>query len=143
LVKLKPLDKQTLAYIAGLVDGEGCISLHGRNGDGSTQVIFNIANTFLPLHKWLKRTLGVGNYYIHNRNVCNTWKVAYNYSFSKEATEVLLPLLYPYLFIKKRQAKVLLDYLKVLKTTKVKTPERIRKVDACIDKIRKLNKRGR
>jgi intein/homing endonuclease len=47
-------DDVTLAYVAGLIDGEGCISVR-RSDDAVTLVV---GMTYAPVINWLERTLG-------------------------------------------------------------------------------------
>lgn len=137
------MKKADVAYLAGIIDGEGTLSLHSRNKSGSTQIIFNVSNTCLPLLKHLKRVTGTGTIACCNRPKNPKWKIGYNWRVPQSSAYWLLPLLLPHLVVKKKQAKILLHYLHVLSTTKVKTSRRNRQVDKCIKKIQKLNRKGR
>ena len=103
---------EVLAYMAGIIDGEGCI-LIGRKSQGKGKsprltLIVNIVNTNEWLIQWIKMQFG-GN--IRNRFPPNpnakmiwTWRVE-----SKKAME-LLKLVLPYLQIKRPQAELAIQF---------------------------------
>ena len=103
---------EVLAYMAGIVDGEGCIMI-GRKSQGKGEpprltMIVNVVNTNEWLIQWIKMQFG-GN--IRNRFPPNprakmiwTWRVE-----SKKAME-FLKLVMPYLQIKRPQAELAIQF---------------------------------
>ena len=51
---------ETCAYIAGLIDGEGTITLTREHRSESRRLLVSIANTELALLDFVRRTLGAG-----------------------------------------------------------------------------------
>lgn len=113
--KCKRLTVGHKAYIAGIIDGEGCIAIHRRSGRGckygySFYGVLRVSNTNLALLEWLQTITGLGaiveNKVTGNRRRQWEWKV-----HSQQASG-LLKLLYPYLRVKRENAEVLLGFLK-------------------------------
>ena len=100
------MEKQ-IAYISGVVDGEGCIMIgkYPRKGNKSLayRAFFNIANTHVPLLEFLKSVMG--GKIIEMKNKCFTL------NFTANEIRNLIPQLLPHLIVKKKQAEVLLDFL--------------------------------
>lgn len=99
-----------LSYIAGIIDGEGsiCIS-HQRQGKyDSLTVQVNVTNTQPILIHWLQQYFDCGfivkrsDKRLKNRTVY-WWIVR-----SQKAVKTVLEKVYPYLFLKRRQAKLCL-----------------------------------
>jgi hypothetical protein len=113
-------DKTKYAYLAGLIDGEGHIGIvmdstkHQHNPDRSIgyAALLTIANTDLAIMKWLKQEFG-GNYYLHKsynqqHRKMYTWRMR-----GLKQLELLLLAFLPYLRIKREQAKVLLEFVRI------------------------------
>ena len=100
------------AYIAGIVDGEGCLRIDkgktGKNGVRRTKysVTIGVANTCFRLVKYLKAITGVGSILPiprrGNRKPQIRWMV-----YSQQA-EDFLKQIRPWLLVKNRQADLLL-----------------------------------
>lgn len=93
------LKKTDLAYIAGLIDGEGCLSANRKKDCIATNL--SVVNTNRPVIEFLQRYCGGGIYRRHplGRRVVWTWWLS-----SNPATQLLRQLL-PYLQIKREQAQ--------------------------------------
>ena len=120
----------TLAYTAGLLDGEGNLSI-GQRADGEFYSRFAIYNTHLKTLKWLKVQFKVGWVGRGSGNGCYAWVVS-----SKQA-EPLLSALLPYLRIKKRQAKTWLTFRRTFNGTPL-TKGKIKLRQALVAKLRAL-----
>lgn len=107
------MDKnETIIYLAGIVDGEGCIGLEhlsptkGRKKDYYVCRL-TVINTSIKLMELLVATLR-GQFdtrkKIEGRKTCYRWHV-----FGTDL-EVAMNSLLPYLLIKKEQAKLVLEY---------------------------------
>ena len=97
-----PREKTKLAYMAGLVDGEGCLRI---NKEDRCSVI--ITNTDIKMIEWVKFNFG-GIIYLEEREK-NNWKSCYTINIRK--TKDILKLLIaikPYLTIKIEQADKLI-----------------------------------
>jgi hypothetical protein len=104
-----------LAYVAGVVDGEGSLSLAGaismsKNGTPywTYQVGVGIYNTSRPLMEWLVTNFG-GEFAARKRSPkhkqCYRWRLENN-----EKREAFLRVILPYLIVKPKQAELLLRY---------------------------------
>lgn len=105
-----------LAYIAGIVDGEGTISLHGANrkvrktGSAFYYPFVQIANTNKELIDWLDNRIPISHkIYAYKRNPEKqkpSYLIQIRGSYGVEFCKLVLP----YLVCKKRQAEILLEY---------------------------------
>jgi hypothetical protein len=75
--KVKQLAAAEAAYIAGLVDGEGTITLSRKHRNEARQLSLTISSTELPLLKHVLRSVGAGRI---------TNKRAYKHSHSRSYT---------------------------------------------------------
>lgn len=103
-----------LAYIAGLLDGEGCVTIvashrkrHHPNWSPEYALHVAISNQFMPALEYLKTTTGLGS--IHRGKGNNfTWNIS-----SQRAAEVLKSLR-PFLIIKAKQADIAIKFQSLL-----------------------------
>lgn len=112
--KVRKLSPPQAAYLAGLIDGEGTITLSRRNKDKHRAIVVTIANTELELLDYPKRVIGAGKI-ISKRTYkpAHTPSFAYNIS-GRQALDLLrqiIPFLHSY---KKNRAElVLADYIRL------------------------------
>lgn len=99
-ISIPPLEK--LAYIAGLVDGEGSVSIKKE------QAQIAIYNCYEPVMIWLKDNVG-GNYRVAHRNG-RTPNFCWNIGGAKNVYHLLIALT-PYLIIKQSQKETVINYL--------------------------------
>jgi hypothetical protein len=132
------------SYLAGLIDGEGCISINkrvnnygnnGRNNYVQYNFRISITNTSLKLMKYLIEHFG-GVYYTKRSNNDNNWKASYEWRpKGKGNNEKVLLSILPYLVVKWGQANIGLQY--------VRLPEQDPKSrDDLFQQIRLLNLKG-
>lgn len=121
-----------LAYTAGIVDGEGCITI--QKGEMST-IICKVTNTNQSLVEWLKNEYGgsVQKGFSKNKNA----KPAYGWYIKSKKAAVFLYLLVPYLRMKKEQAEICLE-LRRLSFDK----ECVEHCSELVARLKELNKRG-
>lgn len=96
-----------IAYLAGILDGEGSFSVVHTRGSGYANVI-QVTVTHKPLIDWLYQTFGghtTSQPSIGNREATYYWRLA-----AKPAIRKLLPFVIPYLKVKFLQASILLDF---------------------------------
>ncbi len=102
--------------IAWVIACEGSVSLHkvdrNRCGNWQYQPTISVDNTSkVLLNKWKKIVGKIGGFYTH-RKYHNTWKDCHHWKLSKLADlKVLLKEIIPYLPIKRKQAKLLLEFV--------------------------------
>ena len=103
-----------LAYLAGVIDGEGCIGIRKTKRTGSFKstrysAVLTIGNTSRLLIEQLMAAFGAGcvtyRYPTKTKRACYLWTVS-----SLGARHVLCNV-HPYLIVKRRQAAVLLEFI--------------------------------
>ena len=132
---MKNPEKVDWSYLAGLFDGEGTFSTYY-----STALRIEVTNTKIELMEWLVQHFG-GQYYSHRRSNSKHC-IAYGWRPKGRSNgERLLLGLLPYLVIKKEQAKVALEYLRLPHNNGF-DPELAKKRQEMLTKMQSLNKRG-
>lgn len=117
--------KTTIAYLAGIVDGEGYIGIKRQRRKGCTNAMFHeriqVRMTNAAAIRLLTATLG-GWYYRERKPQVDGRKRLYLWSASDRMARSILQTLLPYLRIKKRNALVVL---------------KLRKTKICSDALRR------
>ena len=112
---MNELSETDKAYIAGLVDGEGCFYI-GRRTDKTGTVVFNLVVMVSQcdqeyLQYWCEK-VGIGGVYMverskkHNHHNSYQWRIGGNKAIRK-----FISTIFPYLVLKKEQAKTALDFM--------------------------------
>jgi hypothetical protein len=110
-VTIKPLSEAQKAYIAGIIDGEGSITIYANTGNYCYFEV-TVTNTNIKLINWLKETTGLGKISKDKRHSklskkeCYKWRVR-----RKEENLQLLKQIAPYLICKKEKAEKVLSHL--------------------------------
>jgi intein/homing endonuclease len=146
-------DKARYAYFAGIMDGEGTITIcrseymAKRKAEGirparqyhtiGISLKISVKNTDLRLIKWLKSRFG-GEYYLDTGKKPANWNDSYVWHHKAESKEEFLLAILPYLIVKREQALTALEYLRLGRN--VRCPE---KRQALYEKIVALNQRGK
>ncbi|AFU86543.1 HNH endonuclease [Caulobacter phage CcrRogue] len=139
------------AYLAGLIDGEGCISVSRTHSNASAKGCrrgyayrssVSVAMTNKEVLLWASETTGFGKICPkktkpHHRPAW-TWTV-----WSKQAAE-LLKALQPYLRIKAEQAKALIEFQQAMRQpgSKGLSDEEWENRERSYEAFRQMNKRG-
>lgn len=109
LNNLSDIDK---AYLAGFIDGEGCICFLKRvweNGERYTPTI-TIVNTNKEIMDWLSNKIPYFNLYV--RAGSKNHKDMYTVETRKQmAIKYILQTILPHLKVKKKQAELMLEYI--------------------------------
>lgn len=138
------IDRDVLAYTAGLFDGEGC-AYFARNKIGYGLVVATVSNTNIDVLKFLQETFG-GNIFIRRKYKNHpNWKNGGAWRTSNSSAVDFLRALLPWLIIKKRQAEAAVAWqaLKPGWNGTKKTPDDIIQQIDLIEKYFKfLNARG-
>lgn len=132
-------DKTRYAYLAGIIDGEGCFCIGAGRRQKWGVVNYNshltVGNTDIRLVQWLKENFG-GSYYTVNKPTPRN-KTPYVWRLTKKKEQELLTLaILPYLIIKRERAIIFLEFVRLPAT---ENPE---KRTELWNKLRILNKRG-
>lgn len=117
---MRKLSRNQLAYLAGLIDGEGCIGIAKCRKEPTPNnptplhlcVSLSIGMTDGDLLESLAEETGLGF-----TRLCEStrpgWRPRTDWRLSSKACRQLLPALLPYLRLKKPQAKLVLRYLRL------------------------------
>ena len=106
---------EKLIYLAGLVDGEGCLTRSISRNTDRYRPQLRISGTHKPVMDWIKKWFG-GNYYADHRGTAQT-KTGYDWVISTNQAITLVRRLMPYLIVKKKEAKVFVLFYKADKAT--------------------------
>jgi hypothetical protein len=107
-----------LAYLAGIIDGEGSIyignfSSNPKTGNPYYQTNMEVTNTEEALINWLINNFGGRNYtYTEKQTPKNSRRTVYRWIISGDDLTELCHLLLPYLIIKKRQCEIMIQMRK-------------------------------
>jgi hypothetical protein len=124
-----------IGWLAGIVDGEGCISL-GVNRKKYVTPTVQISNTDIRLAEWLIEHCG-GSYYVRHDEERGR-KTTYNWRCAGHQARALVALIAPHLKLKDRQARVVLGM-----SLDQMSPERLENDMRAVRSIRVLNRRGK
>jgi hypothetical protein len=102
------LNPDIAAYIAGLIDGEGTVTLTRRHANESRQLVISVANTELPILQFLRDHIGAGKI-TRKRIVSSRHTPSFCYAVSNRQALALLEQVTPYLrSYKRRRAQLVL-----------------------------------
>ena len=131
------------AYLAGLIDGEGSVTLSRTHKNEMPSPQLTITNTNLSLLEWVRRVSGCGKI-IHRSRRRPNHKLVYMWCVGKtDKCLDALQTVWPYLRIKRRQARLLLTRYKAMTPRNGKyTAVVLRKKLQLVADIRALNRRS-
>ena len=163
------MSKLTASYLAGFIDGEGYIALKidrsKSNGKLYYTPIIKIAQTDESIIRWIKESYG-GWYYKREYKEDSHSKDSYYWTLTGTNLKPFLQKVYPYLKLKKKQCKLVLQKIKMQETLGDEIPykniskinqqrkdkmkvnasyreQHRRDIEKIYNKLRKLNKRGK
>lgn len=129
-MKYDNLPDTTLSWLAALIDGEGSIMLTSRMDKtkyraNQLRSVVSISNTNLKLLREVVKKTGINRIYKHIRPKTdknrNHVKTAYTWRMVSTEIKIVLPAVLPWLVIKKKQAKLLLEALRI---AEINTPRK-------------------
>ncbi len=141
--RMTQLSEVEYAYIAGIIDGEGCFSIK-KNMTTAPHIRVTVGNTHEGIIDWLKDMIGGAKWITTYAEGVNR-KTAYYFEMGGKALRFHLPFICPFLKIKKEQGKLALEFVSTLEAPsgRRKLSEQTRETRLNIEKeIKKLNKRG-
>ena len=118
------MDQTDTAYIAGLIDGEGTVTLSRRHRNENRQLVVSISNTDRPLLEYVLNTVGAGKI-TGKRTSQSHHTPSYTYSISNRQALELLNQIISYLktYKAKRSEIILRDYIRLTPRNGRYTPE--------------------
>lgn len=147
--KYKPAD---LAYMAGIVDGEGCFYIGlipKKSGDGYVNEhyrgLLKISNTCKSLIDWLDETFSGTCSSIHRSTSSKKYtRDVFDWIATGDRLLDICEQIHPYLLLKKRHCEIMINFRKTyteqLGSHKV-SEENLEARQLCLIEIRKLNSR--
>ena len=135
---------EQLAYLAGMIDGEGhiTIELGGVKTRPNHQVTACVVNTAPSLILWLRENFGGIIYTQRHEDIVSRKRHCYRWVMHTDLQDKVLPLLLPYLTIKKEQAELAIEFRKTISSGHRKgglPPEVFQKREELRAAIKKLN----
>ncbi len=134
-----------MAYLAGIVDGEGSIyignfSCNPKTGTLHYQTNMEVTNTDENLIHWLMNNIGGRRTtYTPKQTPKNSRRTVYRWMVSGDELTHLCNLLLPYLIIKKRQCEIMIEMRKTFQKTGTQKGKRgIQPVDEETLRLRKI-----
>ena len=112
--KVTTLSKVNAAYIAGIIDGEGTITLSRKHKKDNRQLSITISNTEIPLLEFILETIEAGK--ITNKKTYQDHHTpSMTYAINNRQALDILSQITPYLktYKKQRAELILIDYVRV------------------------------
>ena len=112
------IPENILAYIAGIVDGEGCIHIHKKlqappsrpqQRSPYYRLSLKVKMTHKPVVEFLAQTMGAGTIYSEKPGKLNK-KVAWSWVTGANDAVMVLTALLPYLRVKTAEARLALEF---------------------------------
>lgn len=131
-----------LAYLAGIIDGEGCVNIYsgGTRGRRDINVRFYVVSTDYVLIEWLLTNFSGLSYTITTRE---GWKTKYQWVVERKLFDEISQAILPYLVIKKPQVELALKFRSSYKIRYRKLPDDVVKFrEDCFHQMRLLNNRN-
>jgi hypothetical protein len=121
LNKLCPADA---AYIAGLIDGEGTVTLSRKHAADNRQLSISISSTEKPMLEYVLEVTGVGKI-TNKRRSQEHHKASYSYAVYNRHALGLLAQVHPFLrsYKRSRGELILRDYVRLTPRNGKYTPE--------------------
>lgn len=135
----KKLSTVEAAYLAGIIDGEGTISLYMNKGKQTVQVSLSIANTDRPLLNWARLLTGLGDTHFE-KQTNPRHKIRGRWRCGADAAISVIRQIKPFLKIKSRQADLAILARERLKNVADRVDRSWQSV--MVAEARRLNKTG-
>ena len=136
---------EKLAYLAGIIDGEGSIMIYFNHTTNRFTLMIKVSNTSKELVDWLYENFQGAKYSINppSKLVHKQWKQQYVWEVRSFETLPFLIELYPFLVIKRKQCEIAMEFRKTFGHKKCPLPKEIWDVRHELYKqMRHLNFRG-
>jgi len=142
------MNTSILAYTAGLVDGEGHITITNTSTGNAFSLRLGVTNTKRVVLEWLKYHWGGEVWTKHEKRKVNH-NVAYRWEVYGDKAAFIIKQIKKYLILKSAQATIALELQRVKRQHNVhagpiKTKRNVwKKMNKCRVKVQALNKRGK
>ena len=106
-------EKENLIYLAGFIDGEGCLTTSFDYPINRIRPRLTITNTNKEVLEWIHAVFG-GSLYLHKPRGSQT-RASYELMFFCNKAMNLIEKVYPFLKVKKKEADVFLRFRETVK----------------------------
>ena len=107
------MNKLTASYLAGIIDGEGCLDIRKMKNDRRYySARLRVGMVDKEFIEWLRNSFG-GSIYCRKQNGNN--RTSYTWQVDAKMTMKILEKIYPYLRLKKKQAEIVMKFWKTKK----------------------------
>lgn len=132
-----------LAWVAGIVDGEGCLTLTSNGSISGFSPRLRISMTDQEAVERVARIIGQGSV-VRTKPQTPKHKPQYVWELTCQKAVIAIKMFKPYLFIKDQQADILIRYDEEVRCEFGQRPtlDQIHLGKFLAEEIRKLNKRG-
>jgi hypothetical protein len=137
---LLSLTERELAYIAGIVDGEGTVHISGSSGKKTCYPIVGIGMTHQGVIEWLADKWKVTIATLPRRNP--RWLPQFVVRLSGKRAQLLCRLILPFLIVKRRQAELVIEFpmeARIAPGVKIANTEIFRQRLVFLEQINSLN----
>jgi len=140
--KVRKLTSEEAAYLAGLIDGEGTVSLTRKHRGEHRQLMVSISNTEQPLLRYVKKIIGAGRI-TNKRTYQANHTPSATYAISNRQALDVLEQVRPYLktYKAKRAQLILRSYIRLTPRNGKYTQALLKERDIFIEKFLRLNPR--
>ena len=108
-MNISSLSDTAAAYLAGLIDGEGTITLCRKDKNENRQLAVTISNTELKILEYAKQNIGAGKI-TRKRTSSSNHTPSYTYAIYNRQALLVLKQIYPYLqSYKATRAKLIIE----------------------------------
>ena len=138
-MNINNISKYDLAYLAGFIDGEGCLAINKRKHKNKFgewtgySAYLDLANVNLEVMEFIKNKFCISSKIYENQGKGNR-KMAYRLRMNKEEAQKIISMIQEFLIVKKNQAKIFLDFCEDSKN--------VEKREILWEQMKKLNHRG-
>ena len=134
-----------LAYLAGLIDGEGCIMMRrdGRRRIHQYTLALVVTNEHKGTLEWCSSLFG--GYIYDQSQTQQHHKKIYNWTINSTAAHAVLVAVIPYLQIKKDQAQLVIDHWASIRpglASEIKTQDLAERRHFVWEKLRELKRKA-
>ena len=136
---------EKLAYVAGIMDGEGCFSIYHNKPLDRHFITIDIYNSCIELLKWLSENFPGEAREIKapSKKIHTNWKPQYIWRSNNRHTLQFLRDIFPFLLVKKKQCELAIQFRESFGPNgRILSPETRELRRRLYDEMKVLNQRG-
>ncbi len=130
------LKRDEWIYLAGIIDGEGTLTIDSKKGNFNAKI--SIVTTNSELANWLREKLKTPVTVSKNKKHPE-YRDKYEFFIHGYKTKPFLKKILPFLIVKKRNAKLLIEFINI-RLSRSKHSEHSEEEQSIVEEIRKINR---